>query len=241
MGWVGHAGGVVEIGVNAGSGFVFDNECPRHRVWLDPFEVGDRLVTNGEWMRFVADGGYRRPELWLSDGWIALQSTGQEAPLYWERDGSRWNSYTLYGAGPVDPALPVIHVSYYEADAYARWCEARLPTEPEWETAAAGEAGPLAPAVALHPEAARPDPGRVRQLYGAAWQWTSSAYLPYPGFEPAVGAVGEYNGKFMVSQHVLRGSAAITPPGHARRTYRNFFPPGARWPMTGVRLARTPA
>jgi dimethylhistidine N-methyltransferase len=238
LGWIGYEGGLVEVGAPAGPGFAFDNESPRHQEWVAPFELADRLVTAGEWLEFMADGGYRRPDLWLSDGWAALQANGQEAPLYWQRQGSGWDVYTLYGPGSVDLALPVVHVSYYEADAYAHWRRARLPTEAEWETAAAGEAGPTAPAVALHPDAARLDPGRVRQLYGSAWQWTSSAYLPYPGFRPAAGAVGEYNGKFMVGQHALRGSAAITPPGHARRTYRNFFPPGARWAMSGVRLAR---
>jgi ergothioneine biosynthesis protein EgtB len=238
LGWVGFEGGLVEIGTAARSTFAFDNESPRHREWVAPFELSDRLVTAGEWLEFMADGGYRRAELWLSDGWAALQAQGQEAPLYWERDASHWSVYTLYGPARVDPALPVVHLSYYEADAYARWRGVRLPTESEWEVAAAGEVGPVAPAVALHPDAARPDLGRVRQLYGSAWQWTASSYLPYPGFQPAAGAVGEYNGKFMVSQHVLRGSAAITPPGHARPTYRNFFPPGARWAMSGLRLAR---
>jgi dimethylhistidine N-methyltransferase len=239
--WVGYEGGLMEVGVPAGDGFAFDNEAPRHREWLAPFELADRLVTAGEWLEFIADGGYQRPDLWLSDGWAALGATGQEAPLYWERDGAGWSVYTLYGPAPVDPALPVVHVSYYEADAYAHWRGLRLPTEVEWEVAAAQESGPLAPAVALHPDAARPDPGRLRQLYGSAWQWTSSSYVPYPGFHPAPGAVGEYNGKFMVNQQVLRGSAAITPPGHARLTYRNFFPPAAQWAMTGLRLARTAA
>ncbi len=243
-GWIDYEGGLIEIGAEAGGGFGFDNEFPRHQEWLPPFQLADRLVTAGEWLEFVADGGYRRPDLWLSDGWAALHASGQEAPLYWERDGDSWLVYTLHGPGRLDPALPVVHVSYYEADAYARWQAARLPTEAEWEWAASSEPGPAAPAVALHPEAAlhpqvgQPATGRLRQLYGAAWQWTSSGYLPYPGFHPAPGAVGEYNGKFMVNQQVLRGSAAITPPGHARLSYRNFFPAGARWPMTGVRLAR---
>ena len=248
MTWTNHGGGIVEIGADRGDGFGFDNECPRHRVYLQPFELADRLITAGEWIEFIEDGGYKRPELWLSDGWAALQALplpqggGFEplAPLYWWREDKTWWSYTLYGAAPVDPALPVTHVSYYEADAYSNWAGARLPTEPEWEAVASTLPPPARPAIGLHPESAGGAQG-MRQLYGAAWQWTASAYLPYPGFRPAPGSVGEYNGKFMVGQHVLRGSAAITPPGHARVTYRNFFPPGARWAMTGVRLARSSA
>lgn len=246
MGWTDHEGGLVEIGANRGDGFGFDNEGPRHPVYLQSFQLADRLVTAGEWIGFIEDGGYERPELWLSDGWAALQAPPVPqgarfeplAPLYWWREGKTWWSYTLYGPAPVDPALPVTHVSYYEADAYAHWAGARLPTEAEWEAVASSLPPPARPAIGLHPESAGGADG-IRQLYGAAWQWTSSAYLPYPGFQPAPGSVGEYNGKFMVGQHVLRGSAAITPPGHARVTYRNFFPPGARWAMTGVRLARS--
>ena len=243
--WTSHEGGVAEIGRTPGEGFGFDNESPRHPVYLQPFELADRLVTAGEWLSFIEDGGYERPELWLSDGWAALQAPPApqgamfeaRAPLYWWREGDEWWNYTLYGPTPVDPALPVIHISYYEADAFAHWTGARLPTEAEWESIAATRPGPAQPAVALHPESAGTG-GGMRQLYGATWQWTSSAYLPYPGFVPAPGSVGEYNGKFMVSQQVLRGSAAITPPGHSRPTYRNFFPPGAKWAMTGLRLAR---
>ena len=243
--WTYHGGGLAEIGRSSGDGFGFDNEGPRHPVFLQPFGLADRLVTSGEWLEFIEDGGYERPDLWLSDGWAAVQAPlvpqgarfEIRAPLYWWRKDGEWWSYTLYGPTPVDPALPVTHVSYYEADAFARWAGARLPTEAEWEAIASTEPGPVQPAIALHPESAGAGQ-HMRQLYGAAWQWTSSAYLPYPGFSPAAGSVGEYNGKFMVGQHVLRGSAAITPPGHARATYRNFFPPGAKWAMTGVRLAR---
>ncbi|HLH46128.1 MAG TPA: ergothioneine biosynthesis protein EgtB [Acidimicrobiales bacterium] len=237
LGWVACEGGVAEIGAD-GAGFCFDNERPRHRTWLQPFAVADRLVTSGEWLDFVEDGGYERSDLWLSDGWAHLGTTGTRAPLYWERqpDGA-WMVHTLTGWRPLRPAEPVVHVSYYEADAYARWAGARLPTEAEWEVAAEGS-DPLAVAeLGLHPSPAAGG-GGIEQLYGAVWQWTSSAYLPYPGFRPEPGVVGEYNGKFMVGQQVLRGGACITPPGHTRRTYRNFFPPSARWAFTGVRLAR---
>ncbi|HEY5886859.1 MAG TPA: ergothioneine biosynthesis protein EgtB [Acidimicrobiales bacterium] len=236
LGWLDHDGGLVEIG-HAGEGFAFDNESPRHSVWLDPFALADRPVTNGDWLAFVDDGGYRRPELWLSDGWATVQAAEATAPLYWRwRDGT-WTEFTLTGAVPLDRGRPVVHVNYYEADAFARWSDARLPTEAEWEAVAAG-----APAEGRHLDLDRlrpetgpdGDPG----LFGDVWEWTSSAYLPYPGFRPATGAVGEYNGKFMVSQHVLRGGSCITPVGHVRPTYRNFFPPGAQWAYSGVRLAR---
>ncbi len=248
-GWVEVHGGLVEIGHAGGDGaFAFDNEQPRHRVHLEPYGLADRLVTAGEWQAFIADGGYARPELWLSDGWAAVCSHGWDAPLYWIRDPDGgtggdpcWHVHTLGGTRPVTPAEPVCHVSYYEADAYARWAGARLPTECEWEHAAGCAPTAIDRTMALdalHPQAVGDHPGgALAQLAGECWQWTASAYLPYPGFEPAPGAVGEYNGKFMSGQMVLRGGSALTPAGHARPTYRNFFPPAARWPMTGVRLA----
>jgi dimethylhistidine N-methyltransferase len=250
LGWASHPGGLVAIGADSPAnaqgamdftcGFVFDNEAPRHSVWLQPFALADRLVTAGEWLEFMEDGGYDTFSLWLADGWAVNQTEPREAPLYWSRGRDGWEVFTLSGRQPLRGDEPVVHVSYYEAEAFARWAGARLPTEAEWEAVAAVAAPPELQPVALHPRPARPAqfPGEPRQLFGEAWQWTSSAYLPYPRFEPLKGLVGEYNGKFMVSQHVLRGSAAITPPGHARATYRNFFPPGARWPFTGVRLAR---
>ena len=225
-----------------GTGFVYDNERPRFTTYLQPFRVADRLVTVGEWLEFMSDGGYRRPDLWLSDGWGLVQADGWDAPLYWDRpaDGTDadWTVFTLEGDRPVDPTEPVVHVSYHEADAFARWRGARLPTEPEWEAvAAANWWEPPSDRATVHP-AASGSPGTDDLGFGSeVWQWTQSAYLPYPGFAPAPGAVGEYNGKFMVSQHVLRGGCCATPPGHSRPTYRNFFPPSARWAFSGVRLA----
>jgi len=242
VGWIEHQGGVMEIG-HDGHGFAFDNESSRHLVQLMPFALADRPVTCGEWMAFMDDRGYSRPELWLSDGWAQVQRLGSAAPLYWtrsgagEQSGEPWQVFTLGGRRPVDPEEPVCHVSYYEADAFARWSGQRLPTEAEWETVAGGrpiDGNLLDPAV-LHPAAAR---AGDLQLFGDVWEWTSSAYSPYPGFRVAEGAVGEYNGKFMVNQYVLRGGSCATPPGHLRATYRNFFPPGARWAFSGVRLAR---
>ncbi len=231
--WLEHPGGLVEIG-HEGTGFSFDNESPRHAVQLVPFALADRPVTCGEWMEFVDDGGYLRPGLWLSEGWATLQAQRWNAPLYWdvedmERDGV--SVYTLCGSRRIDPAEPVVHVSYFEADAFARWAGARLPTEAEWETVAGLH--PVDAPFGLHP----PTAGGAG-FFGTVWQWTSSSYSAYPGFRPAAGAVGEYNGKFMVNQQVLRGSACITPVGHARATYRNFFPAPARWAFSGVRLAR---
>jgi len=238
--WVERPGGVIAVG-HGSRGFAFDNEGPRHDVLLRPHRLADRLITNGEWLEFMADGGYERPDLWLSDGWATVANDGWIAPLYWERVGDHWHEFTLAGRHEVDPARPVVHVSHYEADAYARWANARLPTEHEWETAVADQAHvePSFAVSAPHPRAVREDdPGPVRQALGEVWQWTSSPYVGYPGFAPAPGAVGEYNGKFMSGQMVLRGSSCATPPGHARATYRNFFPPGARWMFSGVRLAR---
>jgi ergothioneine biosynthesis protein EgtB len=241
MRWVSVDGGMHRVGHDDdGSEFAFDNESPRHRVFLEPFRLGSRLVTNGEYAEFIADGGYRRGELWLSLGWATAQAEGWGAPLYWIWDG-RWLNHTLSGLRPVNDAEPVCHVSYFEADAYARWAGARLATEQEWEVASAAVpvAGNLADAGVYHPTPApAAAPEGLAQMFGDAWEWTGSGYLPYPGYRPPPGALGEYNGKFMCNQFVLRGGSCATPAGHVRRTYRNFFPPDARWQFTGVRLAR---
>ena len=227
-----------------GRGFAFDNEGPRHDVLVRPFELADRLVTEGEWRVFVGDGGYERAELWLSEGWAAVQSEGWTAPSYWDRDGDGWSVFTLGGTRPVHDPTPVVHVSFFEADAYARWAGARLPTEEEWEVAAtsagAGEGPNDLAGGRLHPQPLDPavPEGGLAQLLGDVWEWTASAYRPYPRFTPPPGAIGEYNGKFMSGQMVLRGGACVTPSGHTRPTYRNFFPPAARWAFRGVRLAR---
>ncbi len=235
--WREDAGGLVEVG-HEGESFAFDNELPRHPVHLRPFALASRTVTCGEWLAFVDDGGYRRPELWLSDGWAAVQAQGWHGPLYWREHAGNWLLFTLGGEREVDPEEPVCHVSYYEADAYARWADARLPTEAEWEHVVTADP-PRHDGLDL--EALHPRPGSgdaVSDSVGEVWEWTASPYTAYPGFRAAPGGVGEYNGKFMVNQQVLRGGACVTPPGHARPTYRNFFPPSARWPFTGVRLAR---
>ncbi len=239
--WHAYGEGVHEIG-HAGAGFAFDNERPRHREYLDGFELASRPVTNGEFSEFVADGGYQRPDLWLSDGWDMVCAQAWNAPLYWALREGQWRQFTLAGVQPVDPAAPVCHVSYYEADAYARWAGCRLPSEAEWERAAAGAPvlGNFVENRALHPRTADHGDanGMPSQLYGDVWEWTRSAYSPYPGFRPAAGAVGEYNGKFMCNQFVLRGGSCATPRSHMRATYRNFFVPSARWQFSGIRLAR---
>lgn len=237
MGWVEHEGGIVDIG-HMGDGFHFDNEGPRHRALVHAHRLADRLVTAGEWLDFMADDGYHRPELWLSDGWHHIRAAGWEAPEYWRVGDSGWEIHTLNGVTPVESAEPVVHVSFYEADAYARWSGHRLPTEFEWEAHAAGRpvVGNFLSAGVLHP-VSTDGGGELQQLFGDVWEWTSSAYAPYPGFRAVEGAVGEYNGKFMIDQQVLRGGACVTPGGHTRATYRNFFPTHTRWMFSGVRLA----
>ena len=220
--WLSGPAGLVEIGHGETGSFHFDNEAPRHRVWLEPFAIASRLVRNDEYAAFMADGGYRRPELWLSEGWDAVERHHWQAPRYWRGSGpaSAWEwEFSLAGRRPLHPEAPVRHLSWFEADAYARWAGARLPSEAEWEAAVQQGVS-------------------IEQVDGVLWQWTGSPYRPYPGFVPVAGAVGEYNGKFMSSQLVLRGSSFLTPAGHGRPTYRNFFPPASRWMAAGVRLAR---
>jgi len=237
--WLGHDGGVRWIGAEA-SGFAFDNERPRHRVFVAPFEVASRPVTNGEFLEFVRDGGYHTPTLWLSDGWAAREKEGWEAPLYWERADGGFAVQTLGGRRALRPDEPVAHVSYYEADAFATWAGARLPGEAEWECTAvrAPVAGNLAESGLLHPAPAPPEARAPAQLFGDVWEWTRSPYVPYPGFRPLPGSLGEYNGKFMSNQLVLRGGSCVTPRSHLRATYRNFFYPHQRWQFGGIRLAR---
>jgi ergothioneine biosynthesis protein EgtB len=238
--WFAHEEGLRWFG-HDGDGFAFDNEGPRHRAFLEAFELASRPVTCGEYLEFVADGGYSRPELWLSEGWEAVQREGWRAPPYWERDEDRWLAFTLGGMRELPSGEPVAHVSYFEADAYARWAGARLPTELEWEAAAAGVPveGNFAESGSLRPRASPRAAGAPAALFGDVWEWTSSAYSPYPGFVAAAGALGEYNGKFMCNQLVLRGGSCASPRAHLRASYRNFFPPAARWQFSGIRLARS--
>ncbi len=230
-------GGIFDIG-HDGQGFAYDNEGPRHQELVRPFKLANRCVTNEEWIAFIEAGGYATPTLWLADGWATVKAQGWTGPLYWEEAEGGFMQMGLQGFRPVDPSAPVCHVSFYEADAFARWAGYRLPTEFEWEVAATGQpvAGRTLGAGHLRPLRAEPGAG-LKQIYGDVWEWTASAYLPYPGFKTAPGAVGEYNGKFMCNQFVLRGGSCATPEGHVRKTYRNFFYPHQRWQFMGLRLA----
>ncbi|VTR95646.1 tigr03440 family protein : Uncharacterized protein OS=Chloracidobacterium thermophilum (strain B) GN=Cabther_A1318 PE=4 SV=1: DinB_2: FGE-sulfatase: FGE-sulfatase [Gemmata massiliana] len=230
--WESHLPGVRQIGHTRNT-FAFDNEGPAHNVFVSGFEIASRPVNNGEFLEFLEDGGYDRPEWWLSDGWSARQKNGWTAPLYWHHERDTWEQFTLRGSRPLDPNEPVCHVSFYEADAFARWADARIPTEAEWEVAASSREvrGTFLDSDYLHPVS-------DRAMYGGVWVWTASPYVAYPGYRPATGALGEYNGKFMCNQMVLRGGSCVTPAGHVRSTYRNFFPPDARWQFSGLRLAK---
>jgi ergothioneine biosynthesis protein EgtB len=235
--WLKFDGGIYKIG-HDGDGFAFDNEGPRHEVLLQPFQLASRLITNAEYLEFMNDGGYRRPELWLSDGWDTVCAQEWNSPLYWEEEDGTWFEFTFEGMRELDPASPVSHVSYYEVDAFAHWSKARLPREEEWEVAAqhSDSKGAMLESRKLHPQPAS-GPG-LQQMFGDVWEWTASPYIAYPGFQPVAGAIGEYNGKFMCNQFVLRGGSCATSASHIRHTYRNFFPPHARWQFMGIRLAK---
>lgn len=243
--WISFGEGIYEIG-HTGDGFCFDNEEPRHREFLESFAISSRLITNSEYLEFMQDGGYERPEFWLSAGWSTVQQQNWQAPFYWEKRGDTWMMFTLSGLREVAPDEPVCHVSLFEADAYARWASARLPSEAEWEVAATRElssiriTGNFAENGILHPAPLQDDRGdaTIAQMFGDVWEWTRSQYVPYPGYAPAAGALGEYNGKFMCNQFVLRGGSCATSASHIRPTYRNFFPPDARWQFSGIRLAK---
>jgi len=235
--WRSFDGGLIEIGAE-GRGFAFDHERPRHHVFLEPFRLAEWLVSSGDYLAFITDGGYERPELWLADGWEAVRRHQWSAPMYWESHDGPFALFTLAGLLELDPAAPVCHVSFYEADAYARWAHARLPTEAEWEHAASHELLDGGGGGGNFLESGRLHPSGSGSLFGDCWQWTASPYVPYPGYRPAPGALGEYNGKFMCNQMVLRGGSCVSPARHLRASYRNFFPPAARWQFTGIRLAR---
>lgn len=235
--WMEFEGGIREVGYD-GPGFSFDNEGPRHQVLLNPFKLASRLVTNAEYLEFMNDGGYRRPDLWLSDGWDTVCAQGWKSPFYWEEHDGRWLDFSYDGMRELDLSAPVCHVSYYEADAFAHWSNARLPREEEWEISAAQASGK---GTFLDSGKLRPQPASgkgLQQMFGDVWEWTASPYVAYPGFKPAAGAIGEYNGKFMCNQFVLRGGSCATPESHIRASYRNFFPPHVRWQFMGIRLAK---
>ena len=245
MRWFDHAGGLVQLGHDEAldGAFGFDNETPRHPAYLAPYQLASRPVSYGDFLAFIDDAGYARPEMWLSMGWDWVRAGQRKAPLYWRHDGQGWLSHTLQGTVAIDPNTPVCHLSYFEADAFARWAGARLPTELEWEHAARALRSPVvgnfADRGALHPlPQTTPADDEPLQMYGDVWEWTQSAYLPYPGYRAPAGAVGEYNGKFMCNQFVLRGGSCATPAGHVRASYRNFFAPEAQWQFSGARLAR---
>jgi ergothioneine biosynthesis protein EgtB len=237
--WISFPEGIYETG-NQGKEFVFDNETPRHKIYNSAFSLGDRLITNREYLGFIEEGGYKHPELWLSDGWNTVENEKWTAPLYWNKIDNEWWAFSLNGFNKIDPDEPVCHISGFEADAFARWSGARLPTEEEWEIAAHDKVikGNFAESGQFHPVPLQGNASGLKQIFGDVWEWTRSAYLPYPSYKTLPGALGEYNGKFMSGQNVLRGGSCATPVSHIRSTYRNFFPPHARWQFTGIRLAK---